>query len=135
METAQGRELGMLDLPAAQMKATKRLPNKMYKKRKHYAYKYKTENDDTIPFHKFCDWVMRQVKEGSNPYFEEDTPFNSKEAVKTFDKSRSNAGAPSQQYNQGNITYSSGVAKLRTMHMIGATMVELGSDLFEPAVG
>lgn len=58
----------MLEYPAAQMKVTERLHSRLFDKCDH-AYKYKIEHDESIPFHKFCDWIMRQAKEGSNTDF------------------------------------------------------------------
>ena len=100
METDHCRELKMLDYPEAQLNVMGRLQFKLFGKWKHYAYKYKEENDESVPFRKFCDWIMRQDKEGSNPDFDRHTPSNSKEVVKASDKNRSNTGACSQQQGQ-----------------------------------
>ena len=97
-----------MDYPEAQLNVTEHLQHTLFEKWKHYAYKYKNENNESIPFLKFCDWIMRHAKEGSNPDFDRHTPPNSKEVVKVPEKNRPNTGAAYHQNNQRNRPNSSG---------------------------
>ena len=101
METDRGLELKVLNYPAAQLKVTKRLPSGLFEKWKHHAYKYKIEWDKSIPFQKFCGWIMMQVKESSNPDFDEDVPAYSKDVTKPTGGYRGNSGRypPTTQRN------------------------------------
>ena len=101
MDTDQGLELKMLNYPAAQLKVTKRLSSGLFEKWKHHAYKYKIEWDKSIPFQKFCGWIMMQVKESSNPDFDEDVPAYSKDVTKPTGGYRGNSGRypPTTQRN------------------------------------
>ena len=92
METDQGHELKLLDYPDAQLNVTERLPPGLFEKWKSYAYKYKNDNNESIPFLKFCDWISSRAKQRANPDFERRNPSGSKPSYKDFEKGRPTPG-------------------------------------------
>ena len=70
MDTEQGRELTILNYPKAQIQVTGCLAPALWEKWKNYAYKYTEDQNESIPFKQFCDWILRLVKKQTHPDFE-----------------------------------------------------------------
>ena len=81
MDTEQEHELTILNYPEAQILVTGCLSPALWDKWRYYAYRYTEDLDESIPFKKFCDWILRVVKRDTHPDFEKGMSFLSTKSI------------------------------------------------------